>query len=163
MALVKRLAVTTAPKAVVLIRLLVGGVFLSEGVQKFLFPGLVGAGRFAKIGIPYPGVTGPVVGAVEIAAGLLVLVGLLTRPAAASLLVVMLVAIVSTKLPVLVGHPVWGFALPNVPMVGVWGALHEARADLSMILCLLFLLVAGAGRLSADHRVASPGRGGHAA
>jgi putative oxidoreductase len=41
-----------AAKAVFLIRILVGWVFLSEGVQKFLFPDALGVGRFVKIGIP---------------------------------------------------------------------------------------------------------------
>jgi putative oxidoreductase len=41
-----------AAKAIVLIRILVGWVFLSEGVQKFLFPDALGVGRFVKIGIP---------------------------------------------------------------------------------------------------------------
>ena len=161
MSLIKRLAATTAPNAVILIRLLVGGVFLSEGVQKFLFPALVGAGRFAKIGIPAPEVMGPFVGVVETVGGLLLLVGLFTRPTAAILLVNMTVAIISTKLPVLVGHPVLGFSLPNVPMHGFWGTLHEGRADLSMILCLLFLLTVGAGRLSLDYRIGPSERSRH--
>ena len=156
MSFVKRLATTNAPGAVILIRLLVGGVFLSEGVQKFLFPALVGAGRFAKIGIPAPNVMGPFVGVAETVGGLLLLTGLFTRSASAVLLVNMTVAIISTKLPVLVGHPIWGFSLPNVPMHGFWGMMHEARADLSMILCLLFLLVVGAGRWSLDDHLWSP-------
>ena len=41
-------------RAVILIRLMVGIVFLSEGIQKFLYPAEQGAGRFAKIGIPSP-------------------------------------------------------------------------------------------------------------
>ncbi len=41
-------------KAILLIRILVGWVFLSEGIQKFLFPDSLGVGRFVKIGIPWP-------------------------------------------------------------------------------------------------------------
>jgi uncharacterized membrane protein YphA (DoxX/SURF4 family) len=144
---------TTAPAAVILIRLLVGGIFLSEGVQKFLYPALVGAGRFARIGIPYPNITGPFVGAVEIVAGSLLLVGLGTRLAAIIMLVSMCVAIVSTKLPVLLGREIWGFSLPKLQLYGVWSVLHEARTDLSMIFCLVFLLVVGAGRLSLDAKL----------
>jgi putative oxidoreductase len=33
---------------------LVGSVFLSEGIQKFLYPPELAAGRFTKIGIPAP-------------------------------------------------------------------------------------------------------------
>ena len=41
-----------AAKAVLLILILVGWVFLSEGIQKFLFPDSLGVGRFIKMGIP---------------------------------------------------------------------------------------------------------------
>jgi DoxX-like protein len=70
---------STAPRAVILIRLLVGAVFLSEGIQKFLFPDQLGAGRFVKIGLPMPELLGPFVGTFEILCGSLVLLGLLTR------------------------------------------------------------------------------------
>jgi hypothetical protein len=58
-----------ASKAVLLIRVLVGWVFLSEGIQKFLFPDSLGVGRFVKIGIPWPQVMAPFVGVVEIVCG----------------------------------------------------------------------------------------------
>jgi uncharacterized membrane protein YphA (DoxX/SURF4 family) len=51
-------------RAVILIRLLVGLVFLSEGIQKFLFPAALGAGRFERIGTPFPPLTAPIVGVV---------------------------------------------------------------------------------------------------
>src|SRR4051794_26337692 len=101
MNLVRRVLSSDAPAAIVLVRLMVGAVFMSEGAQKFLFPDALGAGRFARIGIPYPEVLGPFVGTFEVTCGLLVLVGLLTRPAAVPLIVVMLVAIASTKVPIL--------------------------------------------------------------
>ena len=148
-ALVKRIG-TTAPGAVILIRVVVGGIFLSEGMQKFLFPELVGAGRFARIGIPYPEFAAPFVAIVEIVGGGLLLAGLFTRMASFVLLISMCVAIVSTKLPVLLGREIWGFSLPKLQHYGVWSMLHEARTDLLMIGCLLFLLVVGAGRLSLD-------------
>ena len=75
----RRLIATTAPRSVLLIRVMVGGVFLGEGVQKFLYPNEVGAGRFAKIGIPNSDVMGPFVGVVEILCGALILVGLFTK------------------------------------------------------------------------------------
>jgi len=53
-------------KATVLIRILVGWVFLSEGVQQFLFQATLGVGRFVKIGIPWPQVMAPFVGTVEL-------------------------------------------------------------------------------------------------
>jgi hypothetical protein len=71
-----------AAKAILLIRILVGWVFLSEGIQKFLFPDALGVGRFVKIGIPWPQVMAPFVGMVEIVCGSLLLIGLITRLAA---------------------------------------------------------------------------------
>jgi putative oxidoreductase len=48
---------------------MVGGVFLVESVLKFLYPGDLAAGRFEKIGIPWPQVTGALVGGVEVICG----------------------------------------------------------------------------------------------
>jgi putative oxidoreductase len=145
---------TNAPSAVFLVRLLAGGIFLSEGIQKFLFPSQLGAGRFAKIGIPVPHIMGPFVGSVEIVCGTLLLLGLLTRFAAIPLLINICVAILSTKIPVLIGHGFWGFSLPKLSTYGFWSMLHEARADFSMLLGLLFLLIVGAGTWSFDDRIA---------
>lgn len=126
-----------ASKAVLLIRVLVGWVFLSEGIQKFLFPDSLGVGRFVKIGIPWPQVMAPFVGVVEIACGALLLMGLLTRLATAPLLIDISVAIYSTKIVTLAKN-------------GFWGTLHEARTDVSMLLGLIFLLLVGAGAWSLD-------------
>src|SRR5579872_1142317 len=100
--------------AVILVRILVGWVFFTEGIQKFLFPAALGAGRFAKIGIPWPEVMAPFDGAFEIGCGLLVLLGLLTRLAAIPLIIDMGVAMASTKVPILLKS-------------GFWAAAHEAR------------------------------------
>ena len=130
----------TAQASVVLVRLLVGWVFFSEGVQKFLFPAALGVGRFAKIGIPAPHFFAPFVGAVEIVCGLLVIVGFLTRLAAIPLAIDISVAIATTKIPVLAKD-------------GFWGTMHEARTDLCMLLGSLFLIAVGSGRLSLDTTV----------
>jgi putative oxidoreductase len=148
--LFERISNTNAQASVILIRVLVGAVFLTEGIQKFLYPAEVGAGRFAKIGIPSPGVMGPFVAIVEIAFGTLILFGLLTRLAAIPLIIDMLVAIISTKIPILLGHGFWGFSLRQLPYYGFWGMAHEARTDFSMLLGSLFLLIVGAGRWSLD-------------
>ena len=123
--------------AVLFIRIAVGCIFLSEGIQKFLFPAELGAGRFAKIGIPNAAFFGPFVGTFEIVCGVLVLLGLFTRLAAVPLFLIMLVAISTTK-------------LAQLPEVGFWETAHGARTDFAMLLCNLFLLVAGGGRWSAD-------------
>src|ERR1041384_4110438 len=99
----ERLGTQRAPRAMMLLRIAIAFVFVTEGVQKFLDPELFGAGRFAKIGIPYPDIMGPFVGGVEIACGALVLIGLLTRLGAPALLIDLGVAIVATKLPILLG------------------------------------------------------------
>jgi putative oxidoreductase len=148
--LFERISNTNAQASVILIRVLVGAVFLTEGIQKFLYPAEVGAGRFAKIGIPSPGVMGPFVAIVEIAFGTLILFGLLTRLAAIPLIIDMLVAIISTKIPILLGHGFWGFSLRQLPYYGFWGMAHEARTDFCMLLGSLFLLLVGAGRWSLD-------------
>ena len=138
----QRLTSTDAPPAVILIRLIVGGVFLSEGIQKFLFPEALGVGRFVKIGIPAPAVMAPFVGYCEIICGALILLGLLTRAAALPLIIDMLVAISTTKIPLLFNS-------------GFWPMVHEARVDYAMLLGLLFLFLVGAGRWSVDARLAS--------
>ena len=123
--------------AIVLIRILVGWVFVSEGIQKFLFPGQLGVGRFAKIGIPAPQIMAPVVGGVEILFGSLVILGLFTRLATIPLLCVIGTAIATTKIPMLHSN-------------GVWAMLHESRTDFSMLLGLLFLWIVGGGGLALD-------------
>ena len=141
---------TSAPGATILVRLVVGWVFLSEGIQKFLLPEALSAGRFAKIGIPAPEIMGPFVGVVEIVCGGLLIVGLLTRLAAVPLLINMSVAILSTKVPILLGHSFWTFTLRELPSYGFWSMMHEARTDLAMWMGSLFLLVVGAGSVSLD-------------
>jgi putative oxidoreductase len=134
---VRSLIATEAPAAVVLVRLIVGAVFLSEGIQKFLFPAALGIGRFTRIGLPAPGFLAPFVGTFEVVCGLLVLLGLLTRISAIPLIAIMLTALATTKLPILVGK-------------GFWAMAHEARTDYSMLLGAVFLLIAGGGAWSCD-------------
>ena len=125
----------------ILIRLAVGAVFLTEGIQKFLFPDALGAGRFTKIGIPAPEVMAPFVGVFEIGCGVLLMLGLLTRLAAIPLIIDMLVAIATTKIPILLKS-------------GFWALAHEARTDYTMLLGCLFFLIVGAGRWSMDAHLA---------
>lgn len=123
--------------AILAVRLLVGGVFFLEGIKKFLFVEQWGAGRFTRIGIPSPHVMGPFVGTVEIVCGLLVLFGLRTSLAAIPLLAVICTAIATTKIPILFKS-------------GFWPMEAEARTDYSMLMGLIFLLLAGSGCLSVD-------------
>jgi uncharacterized membrane protein YphA (DoxX/SURF4 family) len=147
--------ITTAPASVILIRITVGAVFLSEGIQKFFFPNELGVGRFIKIGIPAPELMGPFVGTVEIVCGSLILLGLLTRLSAIPLIINMCVALISTKIPILLGHGFWRFSLSKLSSYGFWSMAHEARTDLSMLLGSIFLLIVGAGAWSLDGRLAA--------
>jgi putative oxidoreductase len=124
----------------IIIRLMVGLVFLSEGIQKFLFPVVDGAGRFIEVGIPHPQFFGPFVGSTEIICGTLLIIGLFTRIAAIPLLIVILTAIYTTKVPTLMDK-------------GFWPAAHDGRADFSMLMGLIFLLIYGAGKYSADNKL----------
>ncbi len=142
---------TRAPGWSILVRLLVGlVVFFPEGIQKLAFPQLLGAGRFAHIGIPYSELMGPFVGVVETVCGALVIVGLFTRLASIPLIVIMIVAIISTKIPILLGHDFWIFHLPKLARYGFWSMAHEARADFDMLLGLIYLLIEGGGVWSFD-------------
>jgi putative oxidoreductase len=155
---VTKLLGTTAPAAVILIRLMVGGIFLSEGIQKFLYPAELAAGRFAKIGIPWPEVMGPFVGGVEVTCGLLVMLGLFTRLAAVPLIITMCVALMSIKVPILLGQEFLGFSLRPLPRYGFWSMMHESRNDICMLLGAIFLFVVGAGKWSLDRLLSGADR-----
>jgi putative oxidoreductase len=139
----QRIVHTRAPGPVLLIRLMVGAVFLSEGTQKFLRPDQLGVGRFLKIGLPAPELLAPFVGMSEIVCGSLVLLGLATRIATIPLLIIMAVALTTTKVPMLANQ-------------GFWSMAHEMRTDWSMFLGSLFLLIVGAGTSSLDAQFAPP-------
>lgn len=155
MGMMKGILESKAPGAVILIRLMVGAVFVSEGIQKFLSPADLGGGRFARIGFEHPDLVASTVGACEIAFGSLILAGLLTRLAAIPLALIMVVAIVSTKIPILLGEGILGFQLRKLDQYGFWSMAHESRTDWAMLLGSLFLIVAGGGRWSLDARIAS--------
>ena len=131
---------TTNDSAIILIRLMVGVIFLSEGIQKFILSSQLGAGRFEKIGLPNPEFLAPFVASFEILCGTLVLIGFLTRLACIPLILIMLTALITTKFSILMND-------------GVWDMLHESRTDLSMLLGNLFLLVKGAGNWSVDKKI----------
>lgn len=128
---------TDHTKTTIIIRLMVGAVFLSEGMQKFLFADKLGVGRFAKIGLPNPDFLGPFVGGFEVVCGLFVLLGLLTRLSAVPLLIIMLVAIGSTKTRLFMDN-------------GFWSMLHDSRTDWAMLLGCIFLIIKGGGKWSLD-------------
>ncbi|MBB5984716.1 DoxX family protein [Sphingobium lignivorans] len=136
----------------ILVRLSLAGVFIPEGLQKLVHPDVLGAGRFARIGIPYPDFFGPFVGWVELVAGMLFLLGYATRIAAVPIIIIMIVAIVSTKIPILLGREWGGFSLRELDSYGFLSFTHETRTDWAMLLGALYLLLAGGGRWSLDAR-----------
>lgn len=143
-----RVTATAAPAAVVLIRLYVGVIFASEGVLKFLRPEALGAGRFGRAGIPAPDLFATVDGIAEIICGAMILVGLLTRLAAAPMIIDMLGALLLTKVPI-----VWGQSALFPARHGWWDFIHESRVDIAQLCGTLFLLIVGSGLLSLDSRV----------
>lgn len=136
--MLQRMIKTLPDTSVIIIRLMVGAVFFSEGIQKFLFASKLGAGRFEKIGLPNPDFLGPFVGAFEIVCGIFVLLGLFTRLAAIPLFTIMLVAITSTKAKLLIDE-------------GFWSMLHDSRTDWAMLLGSVFLIIKGGGKWSIDY------------
>lgn len=135
--MIGKLIRTDASKTTLIIRLMVGVVFLSEGIQKFIFPGSRGAGRFEKIGLPSPELLGTLVGGFEVVCGALILIGLLTRLASIPTFIIMLVALFITKVEILSND-------------GFWEMMHAGRTDWAMLLGSLFLIVKGGGRFSID-------------
>jgi len=137
-----------APRATVLLRLMAGGVFLWEGILKFVFANQ-GVGRFTKLGIPAPELMANFVGMLEIVGGILLITGLLTRFIAVPFIIEMMVAMVSTKIALYLGTS--PLPLPPVPpQIGVWAVLHEIRSEYAQLMVTLFLLLAGPGSWSLD-------------
>jgi len=131
---------TDNTKATILIRLMVGVVFVSEGIQKLLFPAVRGAGRFEKIGLPYPDILGSFVGTLEIICGLMILIGLFTRLANVPLFIIIVVAIATTKADLFANQ-------------GFWEMMHGSRTDWAMLLGSVFLFIKGGGFGSIDRKI----------
>jgi putative oxidoreductase len=134
---------TEGPASFVLIRLAVGLIFFTQGILKYLDP-VMGVVRFTEIGFPHPSFTAHFVGTFEIVCGLLVLLGLWTRVAAVPLLIVIMTAIATTKIPEL-----------SRANQGLWYMVSDARTDFAMFCSLLFLISLGGGAWSFDARRSS--------
>lgn len=134
-------------RPVVAIRAATGAVFVVSGLLKFLYENQ-GVGRFTKIGLPSPALLASFVGGIEILCGALLLVGLLTRVAAVPLVIDMMVAIVTTKLPLLFGPGPEPVAAP--PKMGFLAFAYQARLDVTMLVACGYLIAVGAGALSLD-------------
>ncbi len=128
-------------RSIIFTRVAVGLIFFTQGILKFINPHM-GVMRFTRIGFPMPNLMAHFVGTVEIVCGLLVLVGMLTKLASIPLLIVILTAIATTKIPELF-HPNQGF----------WFMVSDARTDFAMTMSLLFLINVGGGSWSLDARL----------
>lgn len=126
---------TVNDNRVILIRLTSGLIFLTEGLQKYLFPELLGPGRFEKIGFSHPAFWAYFTGAFEITCSICILFGFLTRLACIPLFIVMVTAFITTKWPLLVDKGFWIFA-------------HEYRTDFAMTLLLIYMIIYNGGRWS---------------
>ena len=140
--LLNTLLVTVPGNSNIPVRLMVGLIFLSEGIQKFQFPELVGTGRFTKIGFTDPEFWAYFTATFEILCGTLVLAGLFIRLAAIPLFIIMMTAFVTTKWPILMDK-------------GFWAMAHEYRTDFAMTVLLVYLFIYGAGNWSVDQYIDS--------
>ncbi|HEX8888031.1 MAG TPA: DoxX family protein [Pyrinomonadaceae bacterium] len=137
-----------APTATILLRVMAGSVFLWEGILKFVYVNQ-GVGRFTKLGIPAPAAMATFDGVLEIVGGVLIMTGFLTRLIAIPFIIEMLVAMLTTKIPLYLGT--YPLALPpSPPQIGFWAVLHEIRSEYAQLMTSIFLLIVGPGRLSLD-------------
>lgn len=139
---------TDAPTATILLRLMAGGVFLWEGILKFVYTNQ-GVGRFTKLGLPAPEITATFIGTLEIVGGILLIAGLLTRLIAVPFIIEMIVAMLCTKVSLYFGTSPLP-PPPAPPKMGIWGVLHDIRSDYAQIMVVIFLLIAGPGKWSLD-------------
>jgi uncharacterized membrane protein YphA (DoxX/SURF4 family) len=148
----------SAPRSAILIRCMAGGVFLWEGILKFVYTNQ-GVGRFVKIGIPAPELMAHFVAILEIVGGVLLICGFLTRLIAIPFVIEMVVAILSTKVALFLGTSPLPLP-PAPPQSGFWAVLHEVRSDYAQIMSVVFLLIAGPGPWSLDALLARSSRRG---
>jgi putative oxidoreductase len=120
-----------------IIRLTVGFIFLSEGVQKYLYTDILGGGRFKSLGFSHPSFWAGFTGAFEMGCSLLIIIGMYTRLAVIPLLIIMVVAFITTKWPEFLDK-------------GFWPMIHDGRTDFAMTMLLIFLLIYGSGKPSID-------------
>ncbi|KUJ59509.1 DoxX family protein [Flavobacteriaceae bacterium CRH] len=132
-----RLIDTDNSKATILMRIMVGTIFISEGIQKFMLSEIRGVGMFVKIGLPFADSLSEFVGVFEVVCGLLLVIGLFTRLASLPLLIIAITAMITTK-------------MSFIKSEGFLEFLHRSTTDWAMIFGCLFLMLKGAGSWSFD-------------
>jgi putative oxidoreductase len=138
--MLRNIVKTKKTGTILLIRLMVGIIFLSEGIQKFLLPHKRGTGLFSEFGFPEPHIVGPLTGSIEMLCGLLIIIGFLTRLASIPLVFLMLIAMATIKVELLQHN-------------GIWEMLHASRVEWAMLLGSIFLMIRGSGKWSVDHQL----------
>ena len=131
---------TGSDSKIIFVRVIVGLIFISEGIQKYVVITMLGPEFFSGIGFRNPVFWAYFTGAFEMSCGLLILVGFLTRVASVPLLIIMMVAFVTTKLSLLTTHGFLTFA-------------HEYRIDFSLTILLVLLMIYGGGKWSFDLKI----------
>jgi len=139
---------TSGPRATIALRAMAGAVFFWEGLLKFAYANQ-GVGRFTKLGMPMPEVLAPAIAVLEIGGGLLLVSGLGTRLISVPFIIEMIVAMLSTKIPLYLGTSPLP-APPSPPVMGAWAVLHEIRSEYAQIMTCIYLLIAGPGPWSLD-------------
>jgi putative oxidoreductase len=137
---IKQLLSTGNDSKIIIVRLIVGLIFISEGIQKCVIVTAFGPAFFKDIGFSHPLFWTYFIGTFEISCGVLVLLGLLIRLASIPLFVIMVTAFITTKLPLL-------------SFKGVWTFLHEYSIDFSLTLLLILLFIYGSGKWSFDLKI----------
>ena len=140
------------PNSILFIRLMVGSIFLWEGLLKFVYTNQ-GVGRFTKLGMPYPDKLATFIAIIEIVGGIALMFGLFSRATALMFAGEMVVAILLTKIDLYFGTS--PLPLPVVPpKVGIWALLHEIRTDYALLICSIFIVLEGPGKISIDRSIA---------
>lgn len=133
---------------ILLVRIFAGLVFIGEGILKFIYPSL-GVILFAQIGFPFPDVIAGSIGILEIVGGLFLILGLFNNLFALIFAIEMVIAFLLTKISIFLGTS----PLPlssDLPQMGFWTFIHEARVDFTQFFAMTFLLILGPGKLSLD-------------
>lgn len=144
---------TEGYSAIFLIRLFAGLTFIGEGILKFLFPSM-GVMRFTLLGFPVPDFTANAIGTLEIVGGICLLLGLLNNLFALLFAGEMIVAFLTTKITMLLGTSPLP-APPVPPQTGFWAMVHESRDDYTLFFSMIFLMIAGPGKLALDRLFSS--------
>jgi len=126
------------PAAPLVLRVVLGGLFIWHGIEKFDGGIDMVEGAFSKWGVPAPELTAPLTAGIEIIAGAALVLGIGTRIAAMLLSIVMIGALIYVKQDLGI--------ISSSPMPG-------AELDLALLAGLVALIVTGPGRLSIDEQI----------